>query len=81
MIDSSRSMQRLATAGEVADKLGVSTRWVYGQVEEHQMPAYRLGERALRFDLDAVAAWLESRKTGEWGAPKSCGRPISHAPI
>lgn len=75
------SQQRLLTAGDVARHLGVSTRWIYGQVDEHQMPAYRLGDRALRFDLDAVTTWLESRKIGTWSQPDPCARPISRAPI
>ena len=56
----------LLTAAELSSHLRVTRRWVYDQVESHGMPAYRLGARALRFDLSAVEAWLESRKVGDW---------------
>jgi hypothetical protein len=55
---------------------------VYDQVESHEMPAYRLGARALRFDLVAVEKWLEARKVGEWQIPaKPCVSPISRVPL
>jgi excisionase family DNA binding protein len=59
----------------------VSPRWVYQQVEQHDLPAYRLGARALRFDAEAVAAWLEARRIGDWRAAESCARPISRVPL
>jgi excisionase family DNA binding protein len=71
----------LLTAAQLADLLGVTRRWVYLQVEEHQMPAYRIGERALRFDPGAVQGWLETRKVGDWKSSKSCGAPISRVPL
>ena len=55
----------LLTARELADRLGMTTRWVYLQVEQHELPAYQLG-RALRFDWSAVLRWLESRRIGAW---------------
>jgi excisionase family DNA binding protein len=60
-----RSGRRLLSASELAEALGVSRRWIYLQVEEHSLPAYRLG-RSLRFDPDAVYTWLESRRIGAW---------------
>jgi excisionase family DNA binding protein len=72
----------LLTASELATHLRVTRRWVYDQVESHGMPAYRLGPRALRFDLAAVTAWLEGRKVGEWQeSAKSCPSPISRVPL
>ena len=74
--------RRLLTAAELARHLRITRRWVYDQVESHGMPAYRLGPRALRFDLVAVEAWLEARKVGDWqSSPKSCVSPISRVPL
>ena len=71
----------LVTAKEIAARLQVTSRWVYEQVDRHGMPAYRLGERALRFDPDAVQVWLEARRVGDWSGARSCGRPISRVPL
>lgn len=57
---------RLLTARELAAELNVTVRWVYEQVDKHEMPAYRLGARALRFDHDAVNRWLTTRRVGAW---------------
>ena len=72
---------RLLTARELAQHLAETTRWIYLQVEQHDLPAYRLGERALRFDLDAVTTWLEARKVGDWEARKCCAKPLSRVPL
>jgi excisionase family DNA binding protein len=55
----------LVDVDELADVLGVTRRSVYELTANHELPAYRLG-RALRFDVDAVLAWLENRRTGDW---------------
>lgn len=76
------SRTRLLTATELAEHLRVTRRWVYEQVDAHEMPAYRLGARALRFDPRAVEAWLEARKVGDWPkAGNPCGSPISRVPM
>jgi len=55
----------LLSAEQLAQALGMTRRWVYVQVEENDLPAYRLG-RALAFELSAVRAWLEQRRVGAW---------------
>jgi excisionase family DNA binding protein len=55
----------LLDAAELADALGMTRRWVYAQVEENGLPAYKLG-RSLAFELAAVRAWLERRRVGDW---------------
>jgi excisionase family DNA binding protein len=55
----------LLDAQQLADALGMTRRWVYAQVEENGLPAYKLG-RALAFELSAVHAWLDTRRIGEW---------------
>jgi excisionase family DNA binding protein len=55
----------LLDAQELADALGMTRRWVYGQVEENGLPAYKLG-RSLAFELSAVRGWLAKRRVGNW---------------
>lgn len=73
---------RLLTTKGLAEHLRMTPRWVYDQVEMNGMPAYRLGRRALRFDLEAVEAWLAVRKVGDWpDTGKPCAKPISHVSL
>lgn len=46
---------------QVAQTLGFSVAHVYRMVSEKQLPYLRIG-RQLRFEPDAIDAWLESRK-------------------
>ena len=62
----------------LAQQFGVTRRWVYSQVEEHGLPAFKL-ERTLLFDLDAVERWLEAHRVGDW--PEPCADPGSTAGI
>jgi excisionase family DNA binding protein len=55
----------LLSADELARALGMSRRWVYAQVEENGLPAYKLG-RSLAFEFAAVRTWLEQRRIGHW---------------
>ena len=55
----------LLSAEQLAAALGMSRRWVYEQVEQNGLPAYKLG-RALAFELGAVRVWLERRRVGDW---------------
>ena len=50
--------ERLLTAVEVADRLGVPTSWVRESARSGAIPCVRLG-RYVRFELDQVEAWLE----------------------
>jgi excisionase family DNA binding protein len=55
----------LLDAQQLADALGMTRRWVYAQVEENGLPAYKLG-RSLAFEVSAVRAWLGARRVGDW---------------
>jgi excisionase family DNA binding protein len=55
----------LIDAAGLARALGKTRRWVYEQVEENGLPAYRLG-RSLAFEISAVRAWLDRRRIGDW---------------
>jgi excisionase family DNA binding protein len=49
---------RLLTAEQVADKLGVPKSWVYEQSRRGEIPTVTLG-RYRRFRLEAIEAWIE----------------------
>ena len=55
----------LVGTDELTARLGKDRRAVYRLVEDHGLPAIRLG-RSLAFDLEPVDAWLESHRVGEW---------------
>jgi excisionase family DNA binding protein len=55
----------LLDAAALANVLGKTRRWVYEQVEENGLPAYKLG-RSLAFEVSAVRAWLSRRRIGDW---------------
>jgi excisionase family DNA binding protein len=50
-------MDRLLTAEEVADRLGVRTDWVWAQARAGRIPHVRLG-RYRRFRESALEAWV-----------------------
>ena len=56
-------MDRLLTAEEVAERLGVRTDWVWAQARAGRIPHVRLG-RYRRFREPAVDAWLRELETG-----------------
>lgn len=53
---------RLMALEEVADFLGVSTRWIYDNHARLGIPALRIG-RTLRFRPTEINAWLDTRST------------------
>ena len=50
-------MDRLLTAEEIAERLGVKTQWVWAQARAGRIPHVRLG-RYQRFRESAVEAWV-----------------------
>ena len=54
---------RLLTAREVAELLGVSAETVLRYVRRGELPAIRLPGGAIRFQPDAIDAWLTARAT------------------
>ena len=63
-------MDRLLTAEEIAERLGMKTDWVWAQARAGRIPHVRLG-RYRRFRESAIEAWLSDLETG--GA-RSAGR-------
>ena len=56
---------RLLTADQVAERLSVPTTWVRTETRAGRMPHLSLG-RYKRYDWDAVVAWLETQRAGQW---------------
>lgn len=50
-------MDRLLTADEIAERLGVNTHWVWAQARAGRIPHVQLG-RYRRFRESAIEAWL-----------------------
>jgi excisionase family DNA binding protein len=61
-----RYMERLLTADELAERLGMKTEWVWAQARAGRIPHVRLG-RYRRFRESAVDAWLQDLETGGSG--------------
>ena len=59
---------RLLTAGEVADQLGISAKTVLRWVRRGELPAIRLPSGAIRFREREVEAWLAERATPRRGS-------------
>lgn len=63
MTMATNDVPQLLTVDQLAERLGVSTNWVYKQTSKAAyapLPAVRVG-RHLRFDPAAINHWLESR--------------------
>ena len=63
-----RTMDRLLTAEEVAERLGMRTDWVWALARAGRIPHVRLG-RYRRFRDSAIEAWLQELETGGVAAP------------
>ena len=59
--------ERLLTAEQLAERLGVPAKWPLAQARAGILPCVRLG-RYVRFDEADVEAWLETVKSG--GGPR-----------
>lgn len=62
----------LLTAAEVAERLGVPASWVREQTRAGTIPHLELG-RYRRYQWEAVAAWLEGQRAGQWRKRKPTG--------
>jgi excisionase family DNA binding protein len=51
----------LLTAEEVAEMLGVTTAWIYGQSRTGRIPTVKLG-RYYRYRLEAIEAWINEQE-------------------
>jgi excisionase family DNA binding protein len=58
--------QQFLTVKELAERLAVKPLTIYRLVNEGKLPAVKIG-RAIRFEPDAVAAFLDSVRVGPEG--------------
>lgn len=58
---STTNLRRLLNTKEAAEYLALTKAALYQLVHRKQVPVVRLG-KALRFDLQALDAWIEQRK-------------------
>jgi excisionase family DNA binding protein len=66
-------MDRLLTAEEIAQRLGVTTQWVWAQARAGQIPHVRLG-RYRRFREPAIEAWIRQLETESLASPRAAAR-------
>lgn len=57
-------MERLLTARQLGDELGLSTDWILDEWQAGRLPGYRLTPRMIRFRVSDVEAWLTSKRAG-----------------
>ena len=57
-----RLLERLLTARELAEVLGVSASTVLDWFEAGRLPGFRLNGRAVRFRGSEIAKWLEEQR-------------------
>lgn len=58
-----RKLDMIMGVRNLADELKISRNTVYGYIKRG-LPAHRISEKKLVFDLDEVKAWLKSRYEG-----------------
>jgi excisionase family DNA binding protein len=54
-------MERMLTAREIADSLGVRENWVYDHAITGDIPSYKIGG-CRRFQRSEVEDWLSARR-------------------
>ncbi len=62
---------RLLTARELGELLGLSSGTILDWWEAERLPGFKLGGRAVRFRASEVEAWLEKQRRG----PTPCNGP------
>jgi excisionase family DNA binding protein len=73
-----QTLDRLLTAEEIAERLGMKTEWVWAQARAGRIPHVRLG-RYRRFRESAVEAWLSDLETG--GTRPAATTPTRPVPL
>jgi excisionase family DNA binding protein len=64
--------ERLLTARELGEFLGLSPSTVLDWHEAGRIPSFKLGGRAVRFRESEILAWLEESRRG----PAPCSGPL-----
>ncbi|MGH3006526.1 MAG: helix-turn-helix transcriptional regulator [Gaiellaceae bacterium] len=71
--------ERLLTARELAERLGVSSETVLRWTRDGEVPAIRLPRGSIRYRPDAIEAWLEGRATSAGAAVEESPDTPDHA--
>ena len=56
--------ERLLTARQVSEALGLKRGTIYVWVHEGQIPHYKLGKKSVRFRASEVERWLQDQAKG-----------------
>jgi excisionase family DNA binding protein len=62
-VTASKGSERLLTADEVAEIIGMRVDYVFALSRRNQIPHLRFG-RTLRFRADAIESWLRAAERG-----------------
>ncbi len=68
-------VDRLLTAEETAERLGVTTQWVWAQARAGRIPHVRLG-RYRRFRESAIEAWVCALEADSTSALRAGAQPL-----
>jgi len=63
--DTQKSVQDLMTINEVAKYLNFKPRTIHNWVQKNLIPHYRLGRKTIRFDMETIDEWLETKRQGD----------------
>ena len=69
----SRTVRRLASIADAADYAACSTKTIRRRIADGTLPAYRLGKRALRVDLNELDDALEQIPTAGYTGRRRAG--------
>ena len=61
---------KLVTIEEVAKYLNFKPRTITKWVQDKTIPHYRLSRKTIRFDLNVIDSWLETKRNGYKPEPK-----------
>jgi excisionase family DNA binding protein len=75
---------RLLTARDIADLLGVSAETILRWTRRGELPAFRLPSGAIRYREAELEGWLEERATprrGVLATPSGAARRLGYLPL
>ncbi len=61
-ISSAHTTMKYITKKELADVLNISAEEILNMVRNREISFYKFGYRTLRFDLEEVKRWIQSKK-------------------
>lgn len=49
---------------EASQLTGLTVQTIYRKIHEKAIPAYKIGNKAIRFDREELISWIKSNKIG-----------------